>query len=82
MKPYVSCENLYYESVYFKELNNDQGYYLKTTWRGGLATITVKIIYYVSFQTNGIKQVSITTIPKIEIPQNRFSTNLYIAYFV
>ena len=31
------CENLHYESVYFKELHNDQEYYWPTICRAGVA---------------------------------------------
>ena len=41
------CENLHYESVYFKELHNDHEYYWPTTYRAGAAvgsTITSLIL--------------------------------------
>ena len=33
------CENLYYESVYFKELHNEQEYYWLTIYRAGVAVV-------------------------------------------
>ena len=41
------CENLHYESVYFKELRNEQEYYRPIIYRAGAAvvsTITSMII--------------------------------------
>ena len=32
-----TCENLHYESVYFKELHNEQEYYWPTIYRAGVA---------------------------------------------
>ena len=34
------CENLHYESVYFKELHNDQEYYWSTIYRAGAAVVS------------------------------------------
>ena len=34
------CENLHYESVYFKELYNDQEYYWPTIYRAGAAVLS------------------------------------------
>ena len=34
------CENLHYESVYFKELHNEQEYYWPTIYRVGAAVVT------------------------------------------
>ena len=39
-----TCENLHYESVYFKELHNDQAYYWPTIYRAGTAVVST-IIY-------------------------------------
>ena len=33
------CENLHYESVYFKELHNEQEYYWPTIYRAGAAVV-------------------------------------------
>ena len=48
------CENLHYESVYFKELHNEQEYFWPTIYRAGAAvvsTITSLIIRsYMMFQ--------------------------------
>ena len=44
------CENLYYESVYFKELHNQQEYYWRTIYKTGAAvvsTITSHIERYI-----------------------------------
>ena len=38
------CENLYYESVYFKELHNDQEYYSPTIYRAGAAEVSLVIM--------------------------------------
>ena len=41
------CENLHYESVYFKELHNDQEYYWPITHRAGAAVVsTITSKYY------------------------------------
>ena len=34
------CENLHYESVYFKELHNEQEYYWTTIYRAGAAAVS------------------------------------------
>ena len=34
------CENLHYESVYFKELHHDQQYYWPTIYRAGAAVVS------------------------------------------
>ena len=34
------CENLPYESVYFKELQNEQEYYWPTIYRAGAAVVS------------------------------------------
>ena len=34
------CENLHYESVYFKELHNEQEYYWQTIYRAGAAVVS------------------------------------------
>ena len=34
------CENLHYESVYFKELHNEQEYYWTTIYRAGAAVVS------------------------------------------
>ena len=34
------CENLHYESVYFKELHNEQEYYWPTIYRAGAAVVS------------------------------------------
>ena len=34
------CENLYYESVYFKELHSEQEYYWPTIYRAGAAVVS------------------------------------------
>ena len=34
------CENLHYESVYFKELHNQQEYYWPTIYRTGAAVVS------------------------------------------
>ena len=34
------CENLHYESVYFKELHNEQKYYWPTIYRAGAAVVS------------------------------------------
>ena len=34
------CENLHYESVYFKELHNEQEYYCPTIYRAGAAVVS------------------------------------------
>ena len=34
------CENLHYESVYFKELHNEQEYYWPTIYRAGTAVVS------------------------------------------
>ena len=34
------CENLHYESVYFKELHNKQEYYWPTIYRAGAAVVS------------------------------------------
>ena len=39
------CENLYYESVYFKELQNDQEYYWPTTYGAGAAVVSTITSY-------------------------------------
>ena len=44
------CENLHYESVYFKELHNEQEYYRQTIYRAGagvMSTITTQCSYNV-----------------------------------
>ena len=41
------CENLLYESVYFKELHNEQEYYCPTIYREGAAVVsTITSVYY------------------------------------
>ena len=43
------CENLHYESVYFKELHNEQNYYWPTIYRrggGGAAVVSTITGYY------------------------------------
>ena len=37
---YYMCENLHYESVYFKELPNDQEYYWPTIYRAEAAVVS------------------------------------------
>ena len=37
---YVWIENLYYESVYFKELHKEQEYYWPTIYRAGAAVVS------------------------------------------
>ena len=41
MSPIVwnMCENLRYESIYFKELHNEQEYYSPTIYRAGAAVV-------------------------------------------
>ena len=34
------CENLPYESVYFKELHNEQEYYWRSIYRAGAAVVS------------------------------------------
>ena len=34
------CENLHHETVYFKELHNEQEYYLPTIYRMGAAVVS------------------------------------------
>ena len=34
------CENLDYESVYFKELHNDQAFYWPTIYKAGQAIVS------------------------------------------
>ena len=34
------CKNLHYESVYFKELHNQQEYYWLTIYRAGAAVVS------------------------------------------
>ena len=43
------CENLHYESVYFKELNNEQEYYWPTIYRAGAAVVSTVITSCYSF---------------------------------
>ena len=43
------CENLHYESVYFKELNNEQEYYWPTIYRAGAALVWTVITSCHSF---------------------------------
>ena len=40
------CENLPYESVYFKELHNQQEYYWPTIYRTGAAVVSTITSYY------------------------------------
>ena len=40
------CENLHYESVYFKELHNEQEYYWPTIYRTGAAVVSTITSYY------------------------------------
>ena len=40
------CENLNYESVYFKELHNEQEYYLPTIYRTGAAVVPTITSYH------------------------------------
>ena len=35
-----TCENLHYESLYFKELHNNQEYYWPTIYRAGAAVVS------------------------------------------
>ena len=46
------CENLLYESVYFKELHNEQEYYWPTIYRAGAAEVSTIIIILSSFSYN------------------------------
>ena len=43
------CENLHYESVYFKELHNEQEYYGQTIYIAGVAVVSaitsIKVIF-------------------------------------
>ena len=39
------CENLHYESVYFKELHNDQEYYWPTIYRARAAEVSTTTSY-------------------------------------
>ena len=41
------CENLHYESVYFKELHNEQKYYWPTIYRAGAAVVSAITSYVV-----------------------------------
>ena len=41
------CEHLHYESVYFKELQNEQEYYGPTIYRAGAAVVSTIIRYVV-----------------------------------
>ena len=43
------CKNLHYESVYFKELNNEQEYYWPTIYRAGTAVVSTVITTCYSF---------------------------------
>ena len=40
------CENLHYESVYFKELHNQQEYYWPTIYRTGAAVVSTITSHY------------------------------------
>lgn len=42
------CENLHYESVYFKELHNQQEYYWPTIYRTGAAVVSTITSYILS----------------------------------
>ena len=42
-----TCENLHYESVYFKELHNEQEYYWPTIHRAGAAVVSTITSYSV-----------------------------------
>ena len=39
------CEHLHYESVYFKELHNEQEYYCPTIYRAGAAVVSTITSY-------------------------------------
>ena len=43
------CENLNYESVYFKELHNQQEYYWPTIYRTGAAVVSTITSYIGSY---------------------------------
>ena len=46
------CENLHYQSVYFKELHNEQEYYRPTIYRAETAVVsTVTIVLTVPYYT-------------------------------
>ena len=40
------CENLHYESVYFKELHNQQEHHWPTIYRTGAAVVSTITSYY------------------------------------
>ena len=46
------CENLHYESVYFKELHNEQEYYWPTIYRAGAAVVSTITSYNNSNNNN------------------------------
>ena len=50
------CENLPYQSVYFKELHNDQECYLPTIHRAGAAVMSTITSYY-CVMVGGVKIV-------------------------
>ena len=57
------CESLHYESVYFKELHNEQEYYWPTIYRAGAAVVWTITSYIViesdrGSKTSTIRQVS------------------------
>ena len=58
------CENLHYESVYFKELHNEQEYYWPTIYRTGAAVVSTITSYSTrtlssnSWHVAGISQVN------------------------
>ena len=54
------CENLQYESVYFKELHNEQEYYLPTIYRAGAAVVST--ITSSKYNLRGVKKL---IVPKV-----------------
>ena len=49
------CENLHYESVYFKELHNDKEYYWPIIYRAGAAVVSTITSFNKGLQTFSVK---------------------------
>ena len=64
------CENLHYESVYFRELHNEQEYYWPTIYRAGAAVVST--ITSSKYNLRGVKKL---IVPKVAT--TTFGLNIY-----